>query len=107
MLKTFFRAYKWDISFWTVQLLSWGGLIFIAYAFTPNIEGYKQGKVFFYSLVATFIIGLVTTGILRGYLKRILNFDNFDSRQVVKIMAAILIVSLLYFGMSYAFLYVI
>ena len=105
MLKTFFRAYKWDISFWTVQLLSWGGLVFIAYAFTPNIEGYKQGKFFFYSLVATFIIGLVTTGILRGYLKRILNFDNFDSRQVVKIMVAILIVSLLYFGMSYAFGY--
>jgi hypothetical protein len=104
-MASFIKKYRWDISFWTVQVLGWGGICFIAYAFTPDMDGYKGTNVFFYGLISTFVIGIFSTGLLRSILKRILNFDAFDSRQLIKIFIAIVIASLIYFGLSYGFGY--
>ena len=100
-MASFIKKHRWAISFWLVQLLSWGGLIFIAYAFTPDADGYKATKLFKYGLLSTFLIGVFSTGLLRFYLKRILNFDAFDAGQILKILIGISVVSLIYFGLSY------
>ena len=102
-MTSFIKKYRWDISFWTAQLLAWGGLVFIAYAFTPDMDGYKGSSVFYYGLISTFIIGILSTGLLRSFLKRVLNFDAFDSRQLIKVFFAITVAALIYFGLSYGF----
>jgi len=104
-MSPFIKNHRWHFYFWIVQLLGWGGLVFIAYAFTPDMDGYKGSKLFYYGLIATFGIGIFATSILRSFLKRILNFDAFDARQLLKIFTGIVIAALIYFGLSYGFGY--
>lgn len=104
-MTSFVKKYRWSISFWVVQLMSWGGLVFIAYAFTPDMDGYKSSKVFSYGLVSTFLIGIVSTSLLRSYLKGIVNFEAFEKKQIVKILLGVACASLLYFALSYGFGY--
>lgn len=106
-MASFIKRHRWHFYFWSVQLLGWGGLVFIAYAFTPDMEGYKGSKLFYYGLIATFVIGISATGLLRYFLKRILNFDDFDSKQLFKILTGIAIAVLVYFGLSYGFGYLV
>ncbi|MFD0796654.1 sensor histidine kinase [Maribacter chungangensis] len=106
-MASFIKRHRWHFYFWSVQLLGWGGLVFIAYAFTPDMEGYKGSKLFYYGLIATFVIGISATGLLRYFLKRILNFDEFDSKQLFKILMGIAIAVLVYFGLSYGFGYLV
>lgn len=100
-MASFIKKHRWAISFWMVQLLGWGGICFIAYAFTPDMDGYKGSNIFYYGLISTFFIGIFSTSLLRSFLKRILNFDAFDFRQVLKIGIGITIAALIYFGLSY------
>lgn len=102
-MASFIKKYRWQVSFWMVQLLGWGGLIFIAYAFTPDMDGYKESDIFYYGLLSTFFIGIFSTSLLRFFLKRILNFDAFDSSQLLKVFIGIALAALLYFGLSYGF----
>lgn len=104
---SFIHKHRWNISFWTVQLLGWGGIIFIAYAFTPDMDGYKESSTFYYGLASTFLIGIFSTSLLRYLLKHTLNFDAIDSRQIVKVFLWITVASLLYFGLSYGFGYLV
>lgn len=91
---------KWSLAFWTVNFLGWGGIVFIADAFTPNIDGYKETNYFIITLWATFVIGMLTTGLLRAYIKNI-GLDDFGKRELIKIFSAITVISLLYFGLSF------
>lgn len=100
-MASFIKKHRWAISFWLVQFLSWGGLIFIAYAFTPDSDGYKSTNMFKIGLLSTFLVGLVSTSLLRSYLKRVINFDSFESQQIIKILVGISVASLIYFGLSY------
>lgn len=100
-MASYIKKHKWSISFWLVQLLSWGGLVFIAYAFTPDTDGYKATNLFKYGLLSTFLIGVFSTSLLRYYLKSIINFDAFGTGQIIKILIGISVVSLIYFGLSY------
>lgn len=104
-MASFIKKHRWAISFWLIQFLSWGGLVFIAYAFTPDAEGYKGTLTFKYGLLSTFFIGLFSTSVLRYYLKRIINFDSFESSQIFKILVGIAVAAFLYFGLSYGFGY--
>jgi two-component system LytT family sensor kinase len=100
-MASFIKKHRWAISFWLVQFLSWGGLVFIAYAFTPDADGYKGTYTFKYGLLSTFFIGIFSTSLLRYYLKRIINFDSFESGQIIKIIAGISVAAFMYFGLSY------
>jgi hypothetical protein len=102
-MSSFIKRHRWHFYFWAVQFLGWGGLVFIAYAFTPDMDGYKASKLFYYGLASTFLIGVLTTSLLRSFLKKVLNFDAFDSKQLLKILAGIGVAALLYFGLSYGF----
>lgn len=95
---------KWSLAFWGVNLLGWGGIAFVAYAFTPSLDGYKESSHFLISILGTFVIGMLTTGILRAYLKNI-TLDDFGTRELLKILAAIALIALLYFGITYGFGY--
>ena len=95
------ERYKWSIAFWAVQLIGWGGITYIGYLFTPNLEGFKQTSFFLFSLWAGLAIGLTCTGLLRAYLKRNILLDRFDSKQLWKILAAIVVGGLVYGGLSY------
>lgn len=92
---------KWSLAFWTVNFLGWAGIVFVAYSFTPSMEGYKETKHFLMSLWVTFLIGMVTTGLLRAYIMNV-NLDDFSKNEILKILAAVLIASGLYFGLSLA-----
>lgn len=96
------NKYRWDIAFWAVQCIGWGGLTYIAYLFTPNTDGYKETNFFFFLLIVTFGIGITSTGLLRWYLKANVSLDNFNTQELVKILFAVGAASLLYFGLSYA-----
>ncbi len=98
------NSLKWTLAFWAVNLFGWGGIAFIAYAFTPSADGYKETNLFLYTLLATFGIGIFTTTILREYLKRI-TFDDFGTKELLKIFGAITIISILYFGLTFGFGY--
>ncbi len=100
-MTAFIKKHRWSISFWLVQIMSWGGLVFIAYAFTPDADGYKASYTFKYGLLSTFLIGVLSTSILRFYLKRIINFDSFETSQIIKILIGIAVAALIYFGLSY------
>ncbi len=106
-MASFIKRHRWHFYFWTVQFLGWGGLVFIAYAFTPDMDGYKGSKLFYYGLIATFVIGISATSFLRSFLNRILHLDEFDSKQLIKILIGIGIASFIYFGLSYGFGYLV
>lgn len=95
------KKYRWDIAFWTVQVFGWGGLTYIAYLFTPNTDGYKETGFFYFLLIITFGIGVICTGLLRWYLNKNVSLDNFNTKELAKILVAITVSSLLYFGLSY------
>ena len=97
---------KWSLAFWGVNLLGWGGIAFVAYAFTPSLDGYKETNHFLISILGTFAIGILTTGILRAFLKNI-TLDDFGKRELFKIFAAITVIALLYFGITYGFGYLL
>ncbi len=100
-MASFIKKHRWALSFWIVQFMSWGGLVFIAYAFTPDADGYKGTDTFMYGLLSTFLVGIISTSLLRYYLKRIINFDVFESSQILKILLGIAVAALIYFGLSY------
>jgi signal transduction histidine kinase len=89
-----------NLLFWGVQIISWGTILGVGYLFTPDIKGFKDSPQFHFSLWASFFIGLFTTGLHRFYLKRKIDINEFSSKEVVKILIAILITSLLYAGLS-------
>lgn len=97
---------KWSLAFWGVNFLGWGGIAFVAYAFTPSLDGYKESNHFLISILGTFFIGMLTTGVLRAYLKNI-TLDDFGTRDLIKIFAAITVIALLYFGITYGFGYLL
>jgi hypothetical protein len=102
----FIKKQRWSIAFWSVQLLGWGGLVFIAYAFTPDLDGYKQTNIFYYGLISSFVIGMFTTGLLRAYLKRTITLETFDVSQLIKGLIAVAVTAFLYFGLSFGFGYI-
>lgn len=92
---------KWSLAFWAVQLLGWGGLTYMGYIFTPNEGGYRESRYFFFALWAGLAIGIATTGFLRFYLNRKINLDNFNSKELIKILVAVVIASLAYAAFTY------
>ena len=91
---------KWSLSFWIVNYLGWAGIAFVAYAFTPNIDGYKETNYFITSIWGAFFIGMLTTGLLRAYIKNI-GLDDFGKQKFIKIFSAITVIALLYFALSF------
>ncbi len=93
---------KWNIAFWSTQLFGWGGLHLFSYVVTPDIDGYTETKFYAFALWASFFIGLVSTGLLRTYLKRNIFLEKFTSKEALKIALSVTITAIFYAVVSYS-----
>jgi len=96
------KQHKWNIAFWTVQLLGWGGLMIFSYQFTPDFDGFKGSSIFKLLLLVSFLSGVISTSLLRFYLKRSLSLDSFGLRELSKITVGILVASAIYYLMNFS-----
>jgi len=95
-------ALKWSIAFWIVQLIGWGGITYVGYIFTPTSGGWRESSFFIFAMWAGLIIGLLITGLLRWYLKRNILLDTYDSKELLKILGAIIVTTTLYTLVNYS-----
>ncbi len=87
--------------FWSLQLLGWGGLNVFSVLLIRDLSR----EFILYSVIAGTSIGIITTSLLRWYLKRYLSFDNFGLKDVAKILVSVIVVSILFGGLNFAFGY--
>lgn len=87
--------------FWILQLLGWGSLNVLSVLLIRDLSR----EFIFYSVVAGVGIGIFSTSLLRWYLKRNLRFDNFDVMDIIKILVSIIIASIVFGGLNFAFGY--
>ncbi|MFS4493600.1 sensor histidine kinase [Maribacter sp. 2308TA10-17] len=92
---------KWSFAFWLVQLIGWGGVSYLGYLFSPTEGGWRDSSYFAFAIWAGLFIGLFATGLLRAYLKRNVLLDKFDSKELKKVVGAIIIATIIYAGLSY------
>lgn len=88
-----------NLVFYGLQLLGWGFLNIISIAFLSKLG---SGFIIF-SVVTGIFVGVFSTSLLRAYLKRRINFENFGLTEIVKIAVSILAASAIYGALSYAF----
>lgn len=89
--------------FWTLQLLGWGFVNSIAVIITKEIST----NLAVYSAIMGVFIGIVSTSLLRWYLKRHVHFDSFVSRDLWKTFLAFILGAGLYglLNQFFSFLY--
>lgn len=92
---------NWNLIFWSVQVFGWGSVLFIGFIFTPDMDGFKQSNLFYFSLLSSFFVGMFTTGLLRFFLKRKVDINEFRSRDFANIAIFTFLAASLYAGLSY------
>lgn len=92
---------NWNLAFWSVQLIGWGGISYLGYLFTPTEGGWRDSSYFVFAMWAGLIIGLFVTGLLRAYLKRKVLLDNFDAKELIRVIGAVVVATILYGGLNY------
>ncbi|MBQ4821691.1 histidine kinase [Aquimarina sp. MMG016] len=100
-MNTILSKHKWSIIFWTVQILGWGGLLLFSFLVTPNTNGYRYSDTNIMGMIASFVAGTFTTGLLRLYLKRVIIFSEFDFKQLIKFVFSATLASFLYFFITF------
>ncbi len=93
---------KWSIAFWTIQVTSWFGLLLFSYIVTPDFDGFKQSRLFKLSMIMSLVSGIISTALLRYYLKKNVSLDGFGVKELTKIFVAILIASGIYFLLNFS-----
>lgn len=83
---------KRNIAFWVLQIVGWGFINSIG-ALIPQKISFEM--VVFSIIVGTFI-GVISTSILRWYLKRNVHFDSFGAKEVIKIIVSTLLTATLF-----------
>ena len=90
----------WDIGYNMVGLISFLYItyaLFISYSYSREVEALIQGIGTFF-LVVGFVLGMITTPILRDALS--INFDNFYA-DIVKAIGALLFISIFAFNANF------
>ncbi|MEE9363200.1 MAG: histidine kinase [Cellulophaga sp.] len=96
MIKKFFIKYL----FWVIQLVSWGLFSAFSIKMAGILDGYKG---FFVLFLAILLPGIITTSILRWFLKRYVSIKKFSFKGALKIGAGIIIAVFLYVKTNYLF----
>ncbi|AWX43840.1 Sensor protein LytS [Flagellimonas maritima] len=78
--------------FWLLQFLGWGFLNSLSFFTLKN----SSSEFMMYNFVGGIFIGISSTSLLRYYLKRNISFEDFGVSDIIKIIIAGLIASLLY-----------
>ena len=84
--------------FWLLQFLGWG-LMNILSLFLVKM---MSTSFIIYSIFAGMFVGIVSTSILRSYLRRKIFFDNFGLKEIIKIVVSTTIASAIYALLSVA-----
>ncbi len=90
--------------FWILQLLGWGFIntisIFVVKGISPQL--------LLYSVVMGTLFGICSTSMLRWYLKRNVQLESFGGKEIIKILIAFLITSIVFgvFNFALGYLYV-
>lgn len=85
--------------FYLIQVMAWGGLSFTS-SFVVNVF---TTEFIIYSAIATTVIGVSTTSLLRWYIKKYVSLHSITIKEVVKIVVATLLCSALYAFFSFSF----
>lgn len=92
-----------NLLFWALQLFGWGSLNIVSVLVLKDLST----EFIMYSVIAGTFIGIVSTSLLRWYLKHNIFFDGFSLRDFTKILVSTLLASaifgLLNFGLGYLF----
>ncbi len=89
-------------AFWIVQVLGWTMYSLSSFVTTFDISlRYKS-----YAFVATMIIGISVTSVLRYYLKQYSILDNFNGKALRKTAMAVLLSCIAYFLLAYPISYI-
>ncbi|RNC89254.1 MAG: histidine kinase [Allomuricauda sp.] len=83
--------------FWILQLGGWGFLNMFSIVF---LRKFGPEFVIFSVFTGTFI-GILSTTLLRYYLKRNISLDDFRAKEFLKIGGAILVAAIIYGGLSF------
>lgn len=92
--------------FWLLQVMGWGGVNMLSVFL---LRGMSTGFLL-YNIIAGVFIGVFSTSILRYYLKRKVFFDDFGLKEIVRIVVAGLVTSVVFgllnlgFGYLYKFI---
>ena len=101
MAKSVWDRYR-NLLFWSIQVISWGAILGFAYVFTPDVDGFKSSGFLKFSLATSFVIGLFCTGLLRAYLKRKIELNDFKKRYWLWIFISVIVCVAAYALLSYA-----
>lgn len=85
--------------FWVLQFLGWGFINSLSFFILKEVSS----ELIIYSSIAGLFIGISTTSLMRWYLKRNIQFNDFGLNEIVKIIAAFLVTVALFGTMNYAF----
>ena len=99
-MNRFIENHKWNLIFWGINIFGWLGISGIGFFFTPNIDGYRESAFFMVSLILGADIGLISTGLLRAYLKRKISLEQFSFKDFIKIILSIVVIALLHSGLN-------
>jgi hypothetical protein len=83
--------------FWILQFLGWGSLSFFPILVLKELSF----EFMVFSVLSGFFTGVVSTTILRAYLKKEITFDGFGAKDVGKIFVAGIVCAILYAGMNF------
>ncbi|MEH6678938.1 MAG: histidine kinase [Sediminicola sp.] len=87
--------------FWILQFLGWGALSFFPVLVLKELSF----EFMVFSVLSSLVTGIISTNLLRMYLKREITFDGFGAKDVIKILVSVLICGILYAGMNFGFGY--
>ncbi|UII74908.1 histidine kinase [Flagellimonas sp. HMM57] len=92
-----------NLVFWTLQFLGWGFLSCLSLIMLKN----SSTEFLVFNVFGGMFIGIVSTSLLRYYLKHNLAFDDFGTKEIIKILLAALVASGIYalLNLSLGYLY--
>ena len=82
--------------FWILQVLGWG-LMNTLSLFMVKV---MSTSFIVFSILAGTFVGIISTSILRSYLKRNIFFDNFGLKEIIKIIVSTIVSSAIYAVLS-------
>lgn len=92
---------KRNIIFWVLQFLGWGFINSLSIFILKEISF----ELIIFSIIVGMFIGIATTSMLRWYLKRNIQFNDFGINEIIKIGISFLVTAALFGAMNFSFGY--
>ncbi|UOB16354.1 sensor histidine kinase [Abyssalbus ytuae] len=97
---------KRNLVFYTLQVFGWGGLFLFSYVVTPKESLDKPASHYIISFGINFIFGILSTSLLREYVKKYVRLDDINFKEIIKLILSGLVCVLFYIMVAYLVLFV-